>query len=150
MSNPQKKNRRESILNEVDKSLAKTYKYKNPKTGQVFEYKRPGIYKDDDGTSLVKIWDWLKKFLDKPIRTCYNVWRDQQQVAKRKEIAVKSFCYESLMDLMEKAESLGWVDDFEDETGNYNSYVTDQIEIECLDVLRDNGYNVIERMGVSL
>ena len=54
------------------------------------------------------------------------------------------------MDLMEKAESLGWVDDFEDETGNYNSYVTDQIELECLDVLRDNGYNVIERMGVSL
>ena len=67
-----------------------------------------------------------------------------------KEIAVKSFCYESLMDLMEKAESLGWVDDFEDETGDYNSYVTDQIELECLDVLRDNGYNVIERMSVSL
>tara|TARA_Y100000817_G_scaffold284293_1_gene250772 strand:- start:291 stop:455 length:165 start_codon:yes stop_codon:yes gene_type:complete len=54
------------------------------------------------------------------------------------------------MDLMEKAESLGWVDDFEDETGNYNSYVTDQIELECLDVLRDNGYNIIERMSVSL
>ena len=46
-----------TILDEVDKSLAKTYKYKNPKTGQVFEYKRPGIYKDDDGTSLVKVWD---------------------------------------------------------------------------------------------
>ena len=53
MSNPQKKNRRESILNEVDKSLAKTYKYKNPKTGQVFEYPRPGSYNYYEGRSLV-------------------------------------------------------------------------------------------------
>ena len=57
MSNAEKENRRKTILDEVDKSLAKTYKYKNPKTGQVFEFKRPGAYKDDDGTSLVKVWD---------------------------------------------------------------------------------------------
>jgi len=52
------------------------------------------------------------------------------------------------MDLMEKAESLGWVDNFEDETGYYNSYVTDQIELECLEVLEDNGYAAIESVDV--
>jgi len=34
-----------------------SYKYKNPKTGKVFEYKRLGIYKDDDGTFLVRIYE---------------------------------------------------------------------------------------------
>ena len=56
---------------------------------------------------------------------------------------MKKFAYESLMDLMEEAESLGWVDGFEDETGDYDGYVADAIEEECISVLLHNGYEIV-------
>ena len=56
---------------------------------------------------------------------------------------MKKFVYGSLMDLMEEAESLGWVDGFEDETGDYDGYVADEIELECINVLLYNGYQIV-------
>ena len=43
-----------SLLEEVDEAIAKTYKYRDPKTGQIFEYDRPGIY-ENDGRKLVPV-----------------------------------------------------------------------------------------------
>ena len=48
--------KKKSIVDEVAESLAgKVYKYKNPKTGQIFEYDRVGLYRDEDGTFLVRV-----------------------------------------------------------------------------------------------
>ena len=47
---------KKNIADEVSKSLSgQVFKYKNPKTGKVFEYDRPGVYKDEDGTFLVRV-----------------------------------------------------------------------------------------------
>jgi len=49
---PNKKEK--SLFEQVDESIAKVFKYKNPKTGQVFQYDRPGIY-ENEGRKLVPI-----------------------------------------------------------------------------------------------
>lgn len=44
-----------SLIEEVDESLAKrTYQYKDPKTGEIYEYDRRGVYKKD-GRTLIPV-----------------------------------------------------------------------------------------------
>ena len=48
------------------------------------------------------------------------------------------------MDLMEKAESLGWEDTYPDGTDDdYDEYVSDEIELDCINFLLYNGYEVV-------
>ena len=57
---------------------------------------------------------------------------------------MKEFVYESLMSLMEKAESLGWEDTYPDGTDDdYDEYVSDEIELDCINVLVYNGYEIV-------
>tara|TARA_Y100001937_G_C6965022_1_gene260648 strand:+ start:326 stop:511 length:186 start_codon:yes stop_codon:yes gene_type:complete len=59
-------------------------------------------------------------------------------------MTVKTFVYDSLMDLMEKAASLGWEDTYPDGTDDdYDEYVADEIEFDCINVLLYNGYEVV-------
>tara|TARA_B100000214_G_C23898234_1_gene595180 strand:- start:60 stop:260 length:201 start_codon:yes stop_codon:yes gene_type:complete len=56
---------------------------------------------------------------------------------------MRTFIYKSLDDLIIYAESLGWIDTYPDGTDDdYDAYVTDAIEQECINFIQSMGFEV--------
>ena len=57
---------------------------------------------------------------------------------------MKIYIYDSLMDLISFAESLGWVDSYPDTFDeDFDDYVVDAIEEECSDFVKQHGYSYV-------
>ena len=57
---------------------------------------------------------------------------------------MKTYIYDSLMDLMSFAESLGWGDTYPDAFDeDFDDYVVDAIEEECCDFVKQSGYSYV-------
>lgn len=56
---------------------------------------------------------------------------------------MKTFTYKSLMELITRAEDLGWEDTYPDCTDpDFDEYIVDCIEDDCVRFIEDLGYTV--------